>query len=200
MNEAKRPTVFTIGHSTHTLEEFVRLLKGQGITAVADVRSHPFSRYNPQFNRENLATALKQAGIAYVFVGRELGARSDDPACYEQGRVSYERLARTDLFKSGIERILKGAEEHQIALMCAEKEPLDCHRTILVSRALVRSGAAVRHVLADGRTEEHRDSMIRLLDLVGLPHEDMFRSQEELMDEACRLREQKIAYIDNASS
>jgi uncharacterized protein (DUF488 family) len=150
---AQQSAVFTIGHSTHPIETFLELLRAHAVTAVADVRSAPFSRFNPQFNEDALAHSLKTADIAYVFLGRELGARSDDPACYEQGRVHYGRLAKTALFQAGLGRVLHGSEKQRIALLCAEKEPLDCHRTILVARALTERGVAVEHILADGRLE-----------------------------------------------
>src|SRR6266446_5531061 len=127
-------TVYTIGHSTHTIEKLIALLKDHGITALCDVRSQPYSRMNPQFNREPLKQALRDSGILYVFLGAELGARSEDKSCYRNGQVQYDLLARTDLFKRGIERVKDGAHRYRLALMCAEKEPLDCHRTILVSR------------------------------------------------------------------
>src|ERR1035437_1825005 len=98
--------VLTIGHSTHSLAAFVGLLRQHSVTALADVRSTPFSRFNPQFNKETLEHSLKSHGIKYVFLGRELGARSDDPSCYENGRVQYARLARTELFRSGLERVM----------------------------------------------------------------------------------------------
>lgn len=193
---AEELTIYTVGHSTHAIERFVELLQMNGVTAVADVRSSPFSRHNPQFNKETLASDLKAAGISYVFVGKELGARSDDPACYDHGRVQFERLAQTSAFRSGIERVLNGARDYRVALMCAEKEPLDCHRTVLVSRALEHEGASIKHILADGRLEDQEDTMSRLLDMVGLPREDMFRSREDLVADACELREKKIAYVD----
>ncbi len=196
MNDANAITVYTVGHSNHAIERFLELLTRNGITAVADVRSHPYSRHNPQFNKEVLTAALKTRGIAYVFVGKELGARSDDPACYEAGKVRYGRLAQTPIFKAGIERVLSGARQYRIALMCAEKEPLDCHRTVLVGRALEQRGAAIVHILADGSTEIQPQTMSRLLDLVGLPQADMFRTRDELVGAACELREQKIAYVD----
>ncbi|MBI3621813.1 MAG: DUF488 domain-containing protein [Nitrospirae bacterium] len=186
--------VFTIGHSTHSLDQFIKLLKQAGITAIADVRSTPYSRINPQFNRETLESSLKQEGIAYVFLGLELGARSDDPSCYEKGRVQYDRLARTDLFREGLERVLKGALSFRIALMCAEKEPLECHRTLLVSRALASQGVSVSHILADGRIEPHAVAMKRLIGFVGLPNTDLFRSNNELIEAACALQEERIAY------
>lgn len=192
--------VYTVGHSNHPFEKFVDLLKKNGITAVADVRSGPYSRFNPQFNKEELAAKLKQNGIAYVFVGTELGARSDDSDCYVEGKVQYGRLAQTSIFKAGIERVLTGAEKYQIVLMCAEKEPLDCHRTLLVAKVLDASGVTVRHILADGAVEPHDKTMTRLLDLVGLPREDMFRTHDELIEEACHRREDKIAYVDETQA
>lgn len=189
-------TIFTIGHSKHTLDEFAGLLKQHGVTALADVRSTPFSRFNPQFNKDALAHELKARGIKYVFLGRELGARSDDRSCYENGRVQYVRLARSELFWQGIERVRRGADEHRIALMCAEKEPLDCHRTLLVARALDEQGVEVMHILGDGRLESHRDAMERLLEVTGLPRDDLFRSRAELVAEALKRQEDKVAYVD----
>jgi uncharacterized protein (DUF488 family) len=189
-------TVYTIGHSKHTLDEFAGLLKQHGVTALADVRSAPFSRFNPQFNKDVLARELKARGIKYVFLGRELGARSDDRSCYENGRVQYARLARTELFRQGIERVRRGAGEHRIALMCAEKEPLECHRTLLVARALDEQGVEVMHILGDGRLESHREAMERLLEVTGLPRDDLFRSQAELIAEALKRQEDKVAHVD----
>lgn len=190
------PSVFTIGHSNHSLETFVGLLQRHQISAVADVRSAPFSRYTPHFNKEALQHALKESGIKYVFLGRELGARSDDPACYEHGRVKYARLAQTELFRKGIERLIHGAHEQRIAITCAEKEPLECHRTLLVARALVDAGVAINHILADGQIELHADTMLRLLDVAGVPRNDLFLSQQELIDEALSRQEERIAYVD----
>jgi uncharacterized protein (DUF488 family) len=186
--------IFTIGHSTHAIENFVALLKQHGVTAVADVRSAPYSRFNPQFNREDLKCSLKDENIDYVFLGKELGARSDDPSCYVDGRVSYSRLAESALFRSGLDRVRTGRKTHRVALMCAEKEPLDCHRTILVSRALVQSGETVAHILANGRLESYAQSEQRLLELTGVPREDLFRSATDLLDEAYARQEQRIAY------
>jgi uncharacterized protein (DUF488 family) len=187
-----------VGHSNHPIEKFIGLLTANGITAVADVRSRPFSRRHPQFNKERLAAQLTQHGIAYVFLGKELGARSEDPSCYEEGKVQYPRLAATAAFKAGIERVLAGAEKFRIALMCAEKEPLDCHRTLLVSRALEKTGASIVHIMADGSVEMQDKTMSRLIEMVGLSKEDMFRKRSDLIAAACELREDKIAYVKRA--
>lgn len=188
--------VLTIGHSNHAIEAFIALLQRHQVSALADVRSTPFSRFQPQFNRAELAQSLKAAGIHYVFLGRELGARSSDPACYQGGRVRYPLLARTAVFHQGLERVMKGAAEQRIALMCAEKEPLECHRTLLVSRALVEAGTPVSHIHADGHLEPHAAAMERLLDVVGLPREDLFRSHDELLVEALELQEARVAWVD----
>src|ERR1700683_897765 len=98
-------TVYTIGHSTHPQGKFLGLLSMHGITALCDVRSKPYSRMNPQFNRDELKKVLPDHGVTYLFLGKELGARTDDPACYEGRKVQYDRLAKTDLFQHGLTRI-----------------------------------------------------------------------------------------------
>lgn len=192
--------VFTIGHSTHSADLFLTLLRQHRIDAVADVRSSPFSRFNPQFNRENLERFLKKNGIHYVFLGKELGARTDDRSCYENGRVQYERLAQTALFQTGLDRVRQGAQRYRIALMCAEKEPLECHRTLLVAKALAERGHTIRHIHADGHLESHEDAMERLLDVTGLPKADFFRSKEELLAEAMARQEAQIAYVEEGQA
>ena len=114
-------TVYTIGHSNGTAEHLVKMLGQHEITAVADVRSQPYSRFNPQFNREALAVTLKNSGVDYVFLGQELGARSEDPACYRDGRAQYALIAQTPQFERGIERLMAGAEKFRVAILCAEK-------------------------------------------------------------------------------
>ena len=186
--------VLTIGHSNHALDTFVALLERHGVTGVADVRSVPYSRFNPQFNRKSLDADLKARGIAYLFLGRALGGRPEDPACYDAGRVRYDRLAGTPLYREGLERVVHGAKDRRIALMCAEREPLDCHRTILVGRSLVERGVPVAHILADGTLEPHDETMDRLLDSMKLPGGDLLQSRQELVEEALALRERRIAH------
>lgn len=188
--------IFTIGHSTHTVEAFVDLLRCHRVTAVADVRSFPFSRFNPQFNKDALQESLKAQGIKYVFLGCELGARSKDPACYKNGRVQYARLARTAPFQAGIDRVIEGGAKYRLTLMCAEKEPLECHRTLLVARALSEKGIQIAHILADGSVEPHGNALVRLLDIVGLPQQDLFRSKDQLIEEALARQEEQVAYVD----
>lgn len=187
--------VYTIGHSNREFADLLALLRQHEINAVGDVRSQPYSRRYPQFSREPLEKALKEAGIQYVFLGRELGARSDDPKCYENGSVKYERIAATELFQSGLDRVERGIETHRVALLCAEKEPLSCHRFALVSRELVRRGLEVRHILEDGRTEPHEKTVARMLESLHLSEVDLFRSPEQIVDMAYQMHGDKIAYI-----
>lgn len=192
-------TILTIGHSTHSLKEFIRLLQLNAVTAVADIRSVPFSQFRPEFNKEPLQKALQANGIEYVFLGVELGARSKDPSCYENGRVQYRRLAQTELFKNGLHRVITGAMSHRIALLCAEKEPLACHRSLLVARELEGLGVNVMHIHSDGTLEPQSQAMARLLAMYGLEKTDMFRTAKEAVEEACARHEQRIAYVKEES-
>jgi len=190
------PRVFTVGHSNHSISKFLELLQQRAVTTIADVRSAPYSQFAPQFNKDPLRKMLQAEGIKYAFLGRELGARSTDPACYENGRVRYDRLARTDLFEVGIGRLVSGSASESIAILCTEKDPLDCHRTLLVARALILRGLAVGHILADGSLESYDDSMLRLLDKTGQPPPDFFTTDDERINKALRDQEARIAYVD----
>ena len=139
-------------------------------------------------------TELRDSGIRYEFLGRELGARSEDPACYIGNRVSYAKLAAAEPFKRGLVRLFEFMKAHRTAVMCAEREPLDCHRTILVGREVRRAGAAVLHILADGSLEENHAAMARLIRRLELPQEDLFRSDSELVDAAYEAQAARIAY------
>ncbi len=188
-------TIYTIGHSNHPAERFLDLLSAHAIDAVCDVRSKPYSQFTPQFNRSELKHSLPQQGIRYIFLGAELGARSEDRACYTNGKINYQLLSATPLFQSGLARIQEGLKKNfRIALMCAEKEPLECHRFVLVSRALAALNVDVQHIHADGSLENQADALVRLAELVHVPEADLFRSAEELRDEAYYRQELRIAY------
>lgn len=156
--------LFTIGHSNQSIEAFLLLLEKYGITAVVDVRSHPFSRYLPHFNQSQIKASLSSAGIKYVFLGKELGARPEDLSCYDTGgKALYDRIAATSLFLAGIQRLLKGVASYKISLMCAEKDPIACHRNILVCRQLRKYNLQINHILLDGELESHLQLEARLL-------------------------------------
>ena len=188
-------SIYTVGHSTHKIDDFLKLLTRNGITALADVRSVPASRFTPQFNRDTIKRALNEASIEYVFLGRELGARSDDRSLYVDGKVRYDRLARQPAFREGIERLLRGLTMHRIAVMCAEAEPLDCHRTLLVARELARQGVDIVHIHKNGELEPDVDAMIRLREKFGLEGDALFED-DDLLADALRRQEEEIAYVD----
>lgn len=194
----KTQCVYTIGHSTHSIDAFLGLLGLNGISAICDVRSSPYSRFNPQFNKDALSKSLRDHGIKYVFLGKELGARSNDPSCYCDGRVQYDALAKTELFRSGIERVRVGVERgYKMALMCAEKDPLDCHRTVLVSRNLEYEGFDVLHILSDGSLETQAEAAARLVKQFKLNQDDLFLSPQDVTDKAFHKQEEKIAYTED---
>lgn len=188
--------IFTVGHSSHSITTFLGLLKQHAVTTIADVRSAPYSRFAPQFGKEPLRGMLRSEAIKYVFLGLELGARSSDPSCYEDGRVRYDRLASTESFRAGIDRLMHGTDVETVAILCTEKDPLDCHRTLLVARALIGRGLAVDHILADGSLESYDDSMQRLLAKTGQPQPDLFTTVDERIDNALKEQEARIAYVD----
>jgi len=191
--------VFTIGHSNHTLEHFISLLKLHNVNAVGDVRSVPYSRMNAQFDREDLQESLRRENIVYVFLGEQLGARTSITDCYEDGTVRYDRLARTNAFRAGLERVKNGMKRFRLALMCAEKDPLQCHRTILIAPPLEGLGVSVSHIHANGALESNAHAIDRLIRQLRIP--GMFLDKRELIAEAYRVQESKIAYSqDHASS
>jgi uncharacterized protein (DUF488 family) len=187
-----KAAIYTIGHSNHAALRFIDLLQGAGIECVADVRSVPFSRRNPQFSQKALIASLKDAGIEYWFLGDALGARPKDEGCYEGGMVSYARIAETEAFRNAVDALIARSESTHIALMCAEKEPLDCHRTILVGRALAQRGVELRHILADGSIEPHAALEERLLH-VAKEHVDLLSDRDAALARAYDKRGKQMA-------
>ena len=194
---APKPTLFTVGHSDHELPELVALLQRHGVTAVADVRSHPYSRFHGQFNRETLAEALVRAGIEYVFLGRELGARRSERESYQGKQARYDLIARLPAFREGLERLRRGLATQRITLLCAEKDPIACHRTVLVCRHLRSEPIDIAHILADGSLETNEQAEMRLLKAVGLPSTHLFLDRSALVEEAYDLQAERIAYAES---
>ncbi len=185
--------LYTIGHSTHETGHLVGLLKRYGVDAVCDVRSRPYSRYNPQYNRGKIAGEIKSYGIAYIFLGKELGARSGNAGCYVDGKIQFEKLTADPLFQQGLARVKQGLKKYSIALMCAEKDPIICHRTILVARQLRRE-FTIKHILADGRVEDNVETEKRLMRWLKI-ETDLIRDEGQCIEEAYDLQGNKIAYV-----
>jgi uncharacterized protein (DUF488 family) len=188
--------LYTVGHSTQEFDAFLKLLKQHEIGAIADVRSGPYSQRFPWFNRERLRDALGAHGIQYVFLGEELGARRDEPCCYRGDRADYELIAQSDAFKEGLERVKLGLSRMRVSLMCAEKDPLDCHRTVMVARH-AQAFAEVTHILNDGILETHAELELRMMRKMGMEDNDLFMSREEQLALAYKRRGEEIAYRRN---
>lgn len=191
-------TVFTIGHSTHTIADFMKWLNRYSIPLVCDVRSQPYSKYNSQFNKNSVQKALLGNGIEYLFLGEELGGRSKNTFCYDdKGRLQYHLLAQEPLFKKGLEKIITEVEKRSIALMCSESAPLKCHRAILVCRQLYQKlhfpKNNIQHILSEGTLQTNAEMEKDLLDKFKIAP-DMLRNEEECIAEAYNRQAQKIAY------
>jgi REP element-mobilizing transposase RayT len=190
----RRLNLFTVGHSNRSDAEFVELLRRHGVTAVADVRSQPYSRHLPHFNREPLKELLSASEISYVFMGEELGARRSETECYVDGQAKYELIAQTPAFHAGLERIRTGVSQHVVALMCAEKDPMTCHRAILVAKAL-RNDLDIRHIVSDEELEAHDELEQRLLRRWNLDGQNLFLTTDELLQEAYEKQAAEIAFV-----
>jgi uncharacterized protein (DUF488 family) len=186
--------LFSIGHSNIPAERFVGMLRAAGADAVADVRSTPFSRRFPWFSGKNLAPLLAQQGMLYAPFGDALGGRPRDAALYCGGVADYEAMARCDEFRSGLDRLVLLAGERRVCVMCAEREPLDCHRCLLVARALAARGLAVGHILHDGIIEPHAAMEERLLATSGVDADLFVTGQGDRLAAAYRRRAGAVAY------
>ena len=184
--------VLTIGHSNLAADRFIALLKNAAVTAVADVRSVPFSRWCPWFSGKALAERLAREGIAYTALGDALGGRPRDPALYCDGVANYAAMAATPEFRAGLDRVVDAMARRRVCLMCVEREPLDCHRFLLVGRALAERGLAPGHILADGKIEPHAATEQRLLELAG-GEGGFLRDHADRLVDAYRRRARAIA-------
>jgi len=162
-----QPTIYTIGHGNTSVDQFIALLHDQFgiITVLVDVRSMPYSRYIPDFNREHLPHHLAKIGIKYSFAGDQLGGRPDDPTCYKNGEVpdgkiaknrylklvDYDEVAKRDFYQSGLHRLLTLAQSQTVVIMCSEENPDHCHRSHLITKSLLISGIPVKHIRHDGQ-------------------------------------------------
>lgn len=193
-NSRNLSPLYTIGYAPHEPESFADILRRHGVTAVADVRSAPYSRFKPEFGKKRLQVWLPEAGIEYVWLGEQLGPRYDDPAVYRDGRADYELIAEHPKFEQGVDRLLQGMQKFTVALMCAEKDPLSCHRAILVARHM-KAHADIRHILADGSVEPHQETEKRLMALFQKDQAPLPGIEEPLsLDDAYRLQGARMAW------
>jgi uncharacterized protein (DUF488 family) len=205
MQSAMRsPDLFSIGHSNLPAQRFLALVENAGVDLVADVRSMPQSRFCPWFSQKPLAAALTAARIGYSAMGQVLGGRPHHDRLYRDGVADYEAMAKEPDYIAGLDRLLDIAARSRICLMCAEREPLDCHRCLLVARSLAERGVAVGHILHDGAIEPHAALEERLLALddEAVPDTcDLFASgQHDRLAAAYRRRAHAVAFRRKAST
>ncbi|MBP7793199.1 MAG: DUF488 domain-containing protein [Candidatus Goldbacteria bacterium] len=183
---------YTIGHSNHTIDRFIDLLKKNGINCIVDVRSAPYSKYTVQFNKETIEKELKKNNIKYIFMGEELGARQTrHDLLFPDGKVDFEKVKEADFFKNGIQRIINGIKKgFVISVMCTEKDPLVCHRFALVSAALKQHGVEIEHILENGDVISQSELEKKILD----KQLSLFYLKEDAIAEAYKSINKKIAY------
>ncbi len=186
--------IFTVGHSTTSQDTVVAWLKSHDVDVLLDVRSSPFSRYAPQFNRPALAEWIAFAGMRYVFGGKSLGGRPEDESMYEHGRASYSRMSKSHSFAAALRRLVVLAKAHSVALLCAEPDPLECHRFLLVSRVLHLNGIGVTHILPGGLAEEHADAERRMVRTLGLSQGNLFDVTTDVIRSAYEIQEGRFAF------
>jgi uncharacterized protein (DUF488 family) len=159
----------------------------------------PRSRFSPHFNKDALAAALAARNVAYTFLGKELGGRPQDPQMYSSGVADYEKMAASSEFRLGLARLSEAAAERTLAMMCSEADPLECHRCLLVGRALAEGGSDVRHVLASGEIVTHAEVEERLLSLENLAEADLLaRARGTRLAQAYRSRSRKLCFRPSA--
>lgn len=214
--------IFTIGHSNHTIETFIELLQKHQVTALADVRSSPYSRRFPQFNQAALQAALKDVKIGYVPLGNNLGARPQDRKCYVNGMARYDLIAATEAFQIGLNRVIQGSQKYQISLMCAEQDPIVCHRAILICPHLKNADKNgdldIFHIHKNGDLEtdeelenrvlkqhnlykllpdlQSKSQQLSLFDLSNNQSLEKTFSRAELVEKAYQLHGEKVAYTE----
>ena len=190
--------VYTIGYSSFNISNFIRILFENKIDYIVDVRSSPFSSYYSDYNKESLKVSLKQKDIGYVFLGDNLGARIKAPERYDNyGKAVYEKISVHPIFLEGINRLKIGIEKYRISLLCAEKDPINCHRNILICKNLKSEDINIYHILPFGKIEKNDDTEKRLLKLFGLENDDMFLSYTERLENVYKLQGTKIAFVKN---
>ena len=190
---SKEKVLYTIGHSRHPITHFIHLLTEHSVSLVFDVRSVPYSRRNPQFNRKALAGHLANEGIAYIFSGKELGAKSPSPDCYVNGKVRYDLIAARPEFAHALDRVIDKAGEARPTLLCAEEDPLTCHRTILICRHLRGRVNFILHIRGDGSMETNDEFEQRLVKATGSGEADLFDTGTSVIGRAYDLQGQRMS-------
>ncbi len=177
----KGSTIYSIGHGNKQIDAFINELKSFDISYLLDIRSNPYSKWNPAFNKQPLETTLKEHNITYVFLGDKLGGLPSDRSCYdESGKVVYERIKEKDFFREGLKRLLRANEKQvRLAVMCSESKPEECHRSKLVGQELLKSGVSMNHIVSPKLAKSQETVMTELTK--GLGTVDLFGNTKEFV-------------------
>ncbi len=188
-------TCFTIGHSNHSIKDFVTIVKNNHINCIIDVRSSPYSAYSSQFNREYLNDYLKRESIRYIYMGDSLGARYENKnLLFSNGKVDFSKVCLTQKFIDGIKRVIDGLKKgFRIALMCSEKNPFDCHRFVLVSKGLQDEGIEIQHILPE-RIVSNLELEDMLFEKYKVSKCDLFHTEKENLELVYKKRNADIGY------
>lgn len=191
-------SLYTIGYSSFVIEDFIAILKKKSIGAVVDVRSSPYSTRFEAYNITNIKDSLNNSAIFYLFLGDELGARPKDHSLYTNNVADFSKMAKSNIFVDGCKRIRDGLDKFSICLMCAEKDPATCHRTILVANAFRNFYPEINifHIHSSSKIEPQEKLDRRIMAMYDLEQEHFFKNFEERLKEAYSLREKAIAYSD----
>ncbi|NUR19243.1 MAG: DUF488 domain-containing protein [Gemmatimonadaceae bacterium] len=194
MNNPHEAGLYTIGHSLHSSEHFLALAREHAIDMILDVRSSPYSSRAPQFARSSMAAWLADAGIDYLFAGKTLGGRPVDLTLYDEQRASYIRMAQWQPFIASLRKAVRMARGRRVAFACAEGDPLECHRFLLIGRYLHSHGLEVRHILPSSAIEVHSAGERRLVQILGLGQSELFHHSNDAVAAAYLLQESRVAY------
>ena len=174
-------TIYSIGHGNKKTENFIRELKAFEISYLIDIRSKPYSKWNPEFNKGELENTLKTNGISYVFLGDQLGGLPSDKSCYDsEGKVVYDLIKEKDFFKEGLKRLIRANEkEIKLVIMCSESNPGECHRSKLVGQELLKVGISLNHIVSEKLVKSQETVMTELTK--GLGTVDLFGNVKEFV-------------------
>ena len=185
--------IYTIGYEKSKVEDLISTLTNNSIDVVVDVRSIPYSKYYPSYNKEYFGKKLHDNNIKYLFMGDKLGAKNFSLDTVEgSNKIDYSKIRMKKTFQEGINRLHNGIKKFNICLFCSEKDPIFCHRNILICKEL--KGYEVLHLYVYEETETSTDAENRLLTLHGLEQDDMFLNHNDRLEKAYELQSYKIAF------
>ena len=172
-------TLFTIGYGNLEIKNFIEIVKKNNIEIICDIRSQPYSSYSPAYSQEPLKKVIKENSIKYIFMGDSLGGRSEDMDCYENNRINYEILSQKKTFQDGLDRLLEGLNKYKIAIMCSEKDPEKCHRTLLVARYIKNKHSNIVHIHHNDSLEKHSEFEKRIINLNNKQQQTLLNLEDE---------------------